>query len=201
MSARVTLSWSPWHILVTKPGCQGRSPAGLTSTMCSHTSHLRIPTGRVKGQHKPWAEISEFFPSGWRFYFLQKWPPRWSLTQSGISAMPPMNPSTSSTAGHRILPVGCVFPVSVVSQEPHGQRANPNVPCPSPSQTLLPAQLFAGSLEDQVYLPADQPTADESLHISPQVKCAVKSLVFWVEEDMKDLALITPLCSREHQGC
>lgn len=62
MSARVTLPWSPWHTLVTKPGCQGRPPAGLTSTMFSHTSHLRIPTGRVKGHHKPWAEISEFFP-------------------------------------------------------------------------------------------------------------------------------------------
>lgn len=178
MSARVTLPWSPWHILVTKPGCQGRPPAGLTSTMFSHTSHLRIPTGRVKGHHKPWAEISEFFP----FWVEVLLPPKVAATLVSHAVWhlcnAPMNPSTSSTAGHRVLPMGCVSPVSIMSQEPHGQRANPNVPCPSPSQTLLPAHLFAGSLEDQVYLPADQPTADESLHISPQVKCAVKSLVF-----------------------
>lgn len=135
--------------------------------------------------------------------------PAWHLCNIPRDPPPDLQHRRCPHPAHRLrLPS-----LPVMRQPPHHQRKNPNLsfcypsppsdpadPSPSPPHSTG-AQPLAGPLEDQAYLPADHPTADGSLDISPQVKCAVKSLMFWVGEDIKDLALIIPLCSRQQQGC
>lgn len=172
--------------------------------------HLEVLPGRAKGHHHPRAETLPFFPLEALFLpkaaaALVSHPARHRCRVPGDPLPPPAPPAPPAPAScpwawSPSLPVG--------RQHPHHRRKNPKVsssPCPpsdpadpSPSPpSSAAAQPLAGSLGDRVYLPAEHPTA----YGVPQVKCAVKSLLFQVGGGTEDLALIIPLGSGQQQGC